>query len=948
MTFPTASRGALAGLLAAALLAVGAAGFAAPAGAAGGGSVDDVAVDDDRGLLGTTEVHMVSVTASGVDTSSRTAAVKLDFSDWEDGAVGSVSDFRVESSDGVERDGAPTVDGNTVTLPLSGPGPDDDFTVYADVELTHPSSPPESEYAVAATVDDEDENTDPSERAFTLVEEDLSASFAAGTVDSTGDGARTTFTVDSNRDGTPDARVTAQGLDEDELYALFEGDENSTVERDGGGVVLRDLDPGASVDFEPVHPASYELAVTATDTEASDTAPVTVREREMSASFGKTVYEADTGDFITFSTGFQGTGEGYVIVGGDRVAPGEDLTNFIDVLYVGGGSTVTINTRLLGSDAPAEEVYVGGSVTSYAHSPDDPAFDDLEFVDSSGDEVADDLDSFRSEVGIGEPLGPLEEGRYRLLAGTGDVVVRDDGVPDFERPLARSNLFLTPPTYGNLTAYVAPRDKASATDGPGDLRSSLTERSTVTKGDRLVFEFDATGFHGTLSWAGEGSDPLSGGGTMHPATLAELLDLPAGFTIEAVQRAPGRNEDPTELDLGGAADGEAYFLAEDARGGADDAGSTDTYYLVVDTRGTGPFDAVPEPRETYDYEIGFRAAPDGRYRFDRVDHAAKTASPSAVDHYPYLEPGGDGRLWTGNVTVEAPTLAYDRTDADGRPVVVNRSGAAISGRINYAPGTEMSVQLLPDNRTDRQPIAVQSVEVTVNGTFEISHDLAERAAGETLGLEFYVREELFDKRAVAVVDSSDDFPALDLVETPEELAVDENGTTTISAGVHNPGTLPGREQVELRVDGEVVGIRTLTVGSNETATVTFDVPAGDRSAGSYDYTVVTPDDRLSGTLEIEAVTDPSDPGSGPDGTPTGPGNGTDSTPTTTETPAGAPQDGGDSGGLFSLPIPVGGRHAVGGAVIVGGVYVLDYVRTYPTALRRGVASAQALLRELRE
>ncbi|QLD89935.1 hypothetical protein HWV07_13210 [Natronomonas salina] len=849
MTLPTASRGALAGLLAAALLAAGAAGFVAPAMAEGSSNSITYHVDgDERSPAADDPVFRnETVTVTGLESG---ADYDLRTFDPDSGTAGEpVTHLDTSGSTSA------TIDtGNVSGEPL-----------------------PLGWYVVNETgggnqIDASREN------AFRLTEEDLSASFTAGTVDSTGDGAQTKFTVDSNRGGTLDARVTAQGLDEDELYALFRGDENDAVERDGGAVVLRDISPGESVpvDFEAVHPASYELEVAATDTGATDTAPVTVQEREMSASFGKTVYEADTGDFITFSTGFQGTGEGYVIVGGDRVTPGAELTNFIDVLYVGGGSTVTINTRLLGSDAPAEEVYVGGSVTSYAHSPDDPVFDDLEFVDAGGERVADDLDSFRSEVGIGEPLGPLEEGRYRLLAGTGDVVVRDDGVPDFERPLARSNLFLTPPSYGNLTTYVAPRDEASATDGPGDLRSSLTERSTVTKGDRLVFEFDATGFHGTLSWAGEGADPLSGGGTMHPATLAGLLDLPAGFTIEAVQRAPGPNRVPTELDLAGAADGEAYFLAEDARGGADDAGSTDTYYLVVDTRGTGPFDGVPEPGETYDYGVGFEASPDGRYRFDRVDHAAKIASSDAVDHYPYLEPGGDGRLWTGNVTVEAPTLEYDRTDADGRPIVVNRSGATISGRINYAPGTEMSVQLLPDNRTDRQPIAVQSVDVTENGTFEISHDLAERAAGETLGLEFYVREKLFDKRAVAVVDSGDDFPAFDLVETPEELAVDENGTTTLSAGVHNPGSLPGRERVELRVAGEVVDARTLTVGGNETTTVTFDVPAGNRSVGSYDYTVVTPDDRLSGALEVRATTDPSDgggadPGSGPDGTPTGPG-----------------------------------------------------------------------------
>lgn len=903
MTLPTVSRGALAGLVAAALLATGAAGAVAPATAEGdSGSITYYVDGDERSPPADDPVFRnETVTVTGLERGTEYDLRPFD----SDGGTAGEPVTRLDGSDSTSA----TIDtGNVGGEPL-----------------------PLGWYVVNETGGGDRIDAD-REDAVRLTEESLSASTAAGTVDSTGDGAQTALTVDSDRAGTLDARVTARGLDGDELYALFRGDENDAVERDGDAVVLRDHSPGASVpvDFEPVHPASYDLDVTATDTGASDTASVTVAEREMDASFGKTVHEADTGDFVTFSAAFEGTGEGYVIVGGDRVAPGADLTNFIDVLYVGGGSTVTINTRLLGSDAPADDVYLGGSVVSYAHSPTHSAFDDLEFVDSSGDEVADDLDSFRARLGIDGPLRPLGEGRYRLLAGTGDIVLRDDGVPDFERPLARSNLFLTPPTYGNLTTYVAPRGTASGTESPGELRSSLTARSTVTEGDRLVFEFEATGLHGTLSWVGEGADPLAGGGTMHPATLAELLDLPAGFAVEAVQRAPGPNRESTELDLGGAADGEAYFLAEDARDGADDAGSTDTYYLVVDTRGTGPFDRAPGPGETYDYEVGFRAAPDGHYRFDRVDHAAKTAGDGAVDHYPYLEPGGDGRLWTGSVTVEAPALEYGRTDAHGRPVVVNRSNATVSGRVNYAPGTEMSVQFLPDNRTDRRPIAARSVEVAENGTFEITHDLADRAAGEDLGLEFYVREELFDKRAVAVVDSEADFPAFDVVETPGVVAVDENGSTTLAAGIHNPGELPARDRVELRVDGEVVDARTLTVGGNETAVVEFDVAAGDRPAGSYDYTVVAPDDRLSGTLEVGSTAGPDDrEGTDPDpgaGATSPTPNGTGGTPESTRTPPGPAPDGGASGGLFGLPIPVAGRHAVGGAAIVGAVHVLDYWR----------------------
>lgn len=780
--------------------------------------------------------------------------------------------------------------------------------------------------------------------AFRVTKEEITVSAATETVDDTGDGARTTLQVDSNRGGTFDARVTAGALDGEELYALFEGESEAAVEKtDDDAVLIRDLNSGASVpmDFESIHPATYTLEVS-TETNATDTASVTVEEREVDASFGKTVYETRAGDFVTFDVSFDGIKEGYVVVGGDRIGGG-GLSNYFDILYVKGGGTVTVNTRLLGSDAPGEEVYISdGSVTSYAHSPNDPVFDNVTFSDSEGNEVASDLEAFRRHIGVSGPVRPIRGGRYRLLAGaSGDIVVRDDGVPDFQRPLARSNLFLKPPEIGNFTTYVAPPGKASATDSPSELRSKLTERSNVTKGDRYVVVFDATGFHGTLSWIGEGANPLEDDGTMHPSTLADLVGVPTGFVLEAAQRDPEQNTEASELALAEAADGEAYFLTEDSDG----SGSTDTYYLVIDTRGDGPFDGSLAAGQTYDFEAGFRSAPDQHYYFDRIDHATLAADDSAVDHYPYLDPGAENTTWTRNISIEAPRVAYDRTDVEGRPIVLNRSEATITGHTNVAPGTEMSAQLLPDNRTDRQPIAVQEIDLSENGTFEISHDLSERAAGENVSLELYLRDELFDKRRMVLVNDSSEYPVFEVGETPGEVTVSENESTTVTSRLQNVGTLTDRQQVRLRIDEETVATETLTLEGNETHTAEFELPVGDRSPGTYNYSVVTDDDRSRGTLVVENDTQAGENTGNATGTvtPTPTGNAT-GTPTPTEAPPGSPDDG---AGLFGLPIPIAGRHAVGGAVLVGGVYVLDYLRESPKVIEQGITTVRTLLQQLR-
>ena len=153
----------------------------------------------------------------------------------------------------------------------------------------------------------------------------------------------------------------------------------------------------------------------------------------------------------------------------------------------------------------------------------------------------------------------------------------------------------------------------------------------------------------------------------------------------------------------------------------------------------------------------------------------------------------------------------------------------------------------------------------------------------------------------------------------------------------------------MRVEGEPVDATETTLDGGETASLGFEIPAANRSAGTYNYSVDTPEDRATGTLVVEAASggDETDGGrndTGGGAAPTETQDPVDGTPEATEAPS-KPEDG-DDGGPFGLPVPIAGRHAVGGAVLVGGTYVLDYVRESPAAVQQGVTTVRALFGQL--
>jgi hypothetical protein len=394
-------------------------------------------------------------------------------------------------------------------------------------------------------VSDGDDVVPTAANAFRLRTDDLQATQADGTVDAGGPGAETSVTFDSSlRYRAFDVYVSAETLDADELFDVFEGEKHGNVEhvyRSDSKIVIRGVEPGEEVPmtFEPLPEGTYNLNYETVDTTASDATTVGVEEAEIDAEFGKDTFETEAGDIVEVDLSLENTDEAYVMIGGDRFGEDRAPTNYFDILHVEGDTTVRINTRLLGTNVPSEEAYAAesGQVTSYLHEPGHEGFEDVTFEGGVSD-----LAGFRWVNGVGPLSRPLQPERFRLVAGAwGSVVVRDDGVPDFERPLDRSNLRITETDgFENVTTYVAPEGSASEYEGEdelGELEGSLTERRTVAKGDRLVFEVEADGLTGLVSWLderlGDGEDI-----EIDHETFGTLLEFPDGFVSSASRGRP--------------------------------------------------------------------------------------------------------------------------------------------------------------------------------------------------------------------------------------------------------------------------------------------------------------------------------------------------------------------------------------------------------------------------
>lgn len=901
--------------------------------------VDSVDVTPDSAWAGTTENHTVDIAATNASGADG-VTFEVDVSEWvsEDGDIERVELLSVDGT--AQPAETPTHNGETVTFAIDE-GDEDDFAVALEIEFAHPTD------ATVGTVGVTTESSDTAEAADIDIE-GLDVGLA-GTVDSTGSGATTELSLE--QDSAPQVQVTVAALSGDELFEAFDGANTDTVERHGDGVVITEFerfDP-LEVDFDDIHPGTYTFEFAALDSRVITTRQVSVEERDMDAEFDQDVYRSPAGDFVTVDVSLDGVDEAYLLVGADAESGDESVNNYLDILRVQGSTTITMNTRLMGTDVPTEEAYLSdGSVSSYLHEGDSRRFEEVTFEDADGRTVADDLTEFREELGMTPQPRPLQAERYRLVVGSdGDVVVRDDDIPDFNQPLARSNVLLTQPEIGEVTTYVAPARSANDIDEDTEIRSSAPadietlrglsiQRETVAKGDRLIVEIEATGLYGATHWFDDGEAIFEEG--VHPRRFGDLLARHEGVVLDVEQTNGGPNDPLATLGFGSASDGEAFVLPErSGDGDTNDDVRIERFYLVVDTRDSGPFTHSVGGGDSFEIEFGYESPPEERYRFQSRP-LGTTPPPFApandpdergTEHYPYFADSETTVTETAAFDIEAATVEYDRTTVLEEPMFRNTTNATLSGTTNVAPATEVDIQLVATNRTDPTRITIEDIDLDENGDFNVSHDLSVLHRGEDVEVEFYAQDRLVDKRGAAVVDDPDDPAVFTITHLQNETTITEGQRLeNVTATVTNEGNAADRKDIEFSFEGTDIEEYRRTIRDGESRTLGFEANVSAFPAGEYEYTVTTPDDEAVGTLLIEEG-ETEQPEESEDEQPAeGPEDGDDAA----EDEAG----GGDEGapdeapdeenpaGPFGFLGGIGARHAIGGAAVVGAAHVFGY------------------------
>ena len=658
----------------------------------------------------------------------------------------------------------------------------------------------------------------------------------------------------------------------------------------------------------------YTAEVSALGENASSSFAVSNAFESGAVEFSQDRYQSPAGDFVVVDVTMDDTlDEAYLLVGGDREAGERSLQNHLDVLHVTGDASFVINTRLVGTDAPSEDVYIpisDGEVTSYAHSigaandPDDegvdPAgtFSDVTFQNHRGTEVADTLAEFRDEVGLTARGSPLQAGRYRLVAGgTGTVMIRDDDVPDFRHPVDRSNLVLTQPVLGEVNTYVLPPGPADQLDrfdeesGPlqlgdiGSLRADATETDTIARGDRILVEVRGSGTFGALL-AGDTDHPAinegvdsgeSAPGNIGTKQFATLLERHEGIHAELTHQSLGAPNNPgSTLRFTDVASSDLYILPDDSafQWESGDAIGDDPVvgglYFVIDTRGSDPFDNQPRDGDELAFEMAYESPEDERYQFEDYSLAdGEQPAPfdpaveesNALEHYPYFGDDDTTVRTNDSFVFEEPYVEYRQTGLDRELMIPSSQNGVIAGNTNIAPNSDVTVQLIASDRPEPTTITVEDVTIDEDGGFEVVHDFSDLEPGERVEVEFYTPERLvgnrlLDKRGAIVVDDLDAPAYFDVSNLTAETTVAQGDRLDSIAGeVTNTGEIADRQMVEFSIDGKTVTETSTTLDSTESTTLDLSDQFVVLPPGQYEYALRTDDDEETGQLTVTETSD---------------------------------------------------------------------------------------------
>ncbi|QUO49185.1 BGTF surface domain-containing protein [Halorubrum ruber] len=684
---------------------------------------------------------------------------------------------------------------------------------------------------------------------------------------------------------------------------------------------------------------------------------------EIEGGFSRSTYTGVAGDPVRIRyTADNPDGEAYLLIGGNRLSDTGQTVGFVDVVKITDTSETTINTRTLGTDASNVKSCGLEDTTC-----------DLEFVDESGDTVAENLSALSSATGAGGLARPLVPQRYRLAITNGTFVVDDSGVVTPTESADQADLVLEKPEFRHdveVFTSIDPDylDEDAETESLNALRDNGLERTEVTKGNRVVLGFEATGIWGALSHfaAERDAGPIEAGEPIDHRVLVDLLEANEGVSLRVRETNPDMNEPPAKLDLSRADSDDVSLIVADATE-LETPDAPGRFYLVLDTGEA----AGAEPGDEFAVEFALEGTEGERYAFaDGAEPPAAFNATSATDddvsqQFPYWE-AADGTVRAeATFSVRERFLGYDHVTEDGE-LLVEADEGRVTGTTSLLPVREMSATFVND--AGDAPFRTESPLEISDGNFTVDVDLDEIDPGTRLNYELYEGSTLRDSRTVVVVSDADNPDELVIDDAPDNVTVREGGNlSALRATARNAGGLTGEGELTLTVDnGSETGSWGVRLAPDESRTYGFGSVTPDLDPGTYPFTLRLDGDTHGGTLIVEkdpATTTIEDDGNGSDasarngtdasarnGTDTGDGDPTDTNESadgnetdgnetdgsadneTDSTDNGTDADGPtndapsdeQTGGPGLLPLPFGTREALGGTVLVGAVHLLGH------------------------
>jgi len=554
---------------------------------------------------------------------------------------------------------------------------------------------------------------------------------------------------------------------EDEGYLTIDLSNLDDTQLDGDDLIANFTKLDEDADFPD--PGEYEFNVYVTDTgqEASDS--ITIREDDQDVDFSQGVYTQTAGDIAEFSLELEDTDEVYIQIGDEDVG-------FVDVLYIeaderGADIEFRVNTRTLGSNESTDHVYDAGDGIDNLYSAvhdnsttfEAQAGADI-FVDDDGDSVGN-FSNYLDELGLidddilatgdadragqSQLTRPLQPADYELTAAAiddGAVFVVDDGESEAEDELDNAVLDLVAPGLGSVTTWVAPSDDADEDDEIADLLEVVTERTDIALDDRLIVQFEASGLYGNMvNQSAEGFDMLEDGTAGD--TIAQVADTDDMISLSIESDNVIGNQEPVAVDFDGATKEEILVLVDNEAG---------EFFVVIDTSADVFSNGEPEDGDTFDIEFEYDTDEDDRPRYN-TDSNGLITSTDAFDletpGFPYFTADTTETV-TAEITFEDRDVSFDNLNADDEIQAENVENSEISGVTNVAPGSNAEVRVSSTDASSSFRMG-QDIDINEDGDFSIEFYFSGQEVGDEFDTRFRVSGSNVDTVDSVIVEEGD-------------------------------------------------------------------------------------------------------------------------------------------------------------------------------------------------